>query len=391
MATDVSNHAAYRPKLTLKSLGSTSPVFPGFDIDISTRIEDRDKPDAVWHRERARQMMKAHPELKELIGQTPSTAIWCLVFAVLQVTVAMLLANQPWWLVTIVAYVIGAWINTNLFFLGHECNHGLVFKKMSWNRWLYSITTAPMCMTAHHTWWIDHAVHHNDLGSNKDFLTRRRTQFLATRHISPLVFPWALAMIVLQCVRSALGLVLYLSSALTGRVTPGHNTLCVLAEEHLISGYRRASLVSWAVVYPTVCLLMLAGLYWYGGWMPILYLVLSAAFLSGFAHPWAFGLILGNAHFHGHRNYQPTSSYYGWLNRLTFNHGLHLEHHDMAGIPWNHLPKLRKIAPEFYDEMNQIKSYVALAWTFHFGGQDAQETLFDNENHRNAEKFAKTS
>jgi sphingolipid delta-4 desaturase len=141
-------------------------------------------------------------------------------------------------------------------------------------------------------------------------------------------------------------------------------------------------------VYPALCLSMLAGLYWIGGWMPLLYLVLCALFLTGFAHPWMFGLILANSHFHGHRHYQPSSSYYGWMNRLTVNHGLHTEHHDLAGIPWNRLPEIRRIAPEFYDDLYEIKSYVALAWKFHFGNVQVQETLFDNENHRNAEKFA---
>jgi len=198
-------------------------------------------------------------------------------------------------------------------------------------------------------------------------------------------------MVPLQLIRSALGLVVYGLSALIGRPRPGRLALSILAEEHLISGYRRSSLVYWAVVYPALCLSMLAALYWLGGWMPVLYLVLSAVFLTGFAHPWMFGLILGNAHFHGHRHYQPTSSYYGFMNRLTLNHGLHTEHHDLAGVPWNHLPKIRRIAPEFYDDLHEIKSYVGLAWLFHFGGKQAQETLFDNENHRNAEKVSSTS
>ena len=64
-----------------------------------------------------------------------------------------------------------------------------------------------------------------------------------------------------------------------------------------------------------------------------------------------FGLILSNSHFHGTRYQQPSSSYYGWLNWVTFNFGLHTEHHDLARIPWVRLPQLRKIAPEFYDNL----------------------------------------
>lgn len=387
MASANGAKTVFRPGLSLRMLGAAAPVFPGFDIDISTRVRDDDKPDAVWHRDRARAMLKAHPEIKDLIGHTPSTALYCLAFVALHLGVALALAGQSWWLMVAAAYVLGPWINTNLFFLGHECQHGLVFERTRWNRVLYTITTLPLCLSAHHTWWIDHAVHHNDLGSPKDFLTRRRTFFLATRRLSPMFFPWGVFMVPLQLIRSALGIVVYLAAVATGRPTPGHLAMSILAEEHLISGYRRTSTLYWAVLYPLACFAMLAGLFAYGGWMSVLYLALSAGFLTGFAHPWMFGLILGNAHFTGHKNGQPTSSYYHWLNRLTLNHGLHTEHHDLAGIPWSRLPKLREIAPEFYDDLPQIKSYVALSWLFHFGGDTAQETLFDNEHHRNVERF----
>ena len=50
----------------------------------------------------------------------------------------------------LVAYFIGSWVNVNLFQLAHECNHNLVFKKTAWNRWLFTLTTLPMFMSAHH-------------------------------------------------------------------------------------------------------------------------------------------------------------------------------------------------------------------------------------------------
>lgn len=376
------------PGFRFSSLGATAPVFPGFDIDISTRVPDQDKPDAVWHRDRAKAMLKAHPELRELIGQNPATALLCLLYVGLHLGVAMALAGQPWWLMLLAAYVVGPWTTVNLFYLGHECQHGLVFRRTWLNRVLYTLTTLPMCLSAHHTWWIDHAVHHNDMGSPKDFLTRRRTVFLASRRFSPMLLPWGPLMVPMQLVRSALGLVVYLAGLCVGRVEPSRTVLAILAESHLISGYRRASVVYWAVIYPALCLAMLGALFAWGGWMPVLYLILSAGFLTGFAHPWMFGLILGNAHFHGHTHYQPTSSYYHWLNWLTLHHGLHTEHHDLAGVPWSRLPRVRQIAPEFYDDLLPIASYVGLAWKFHFGGEATQAVLFDNENVRNAERFA---
>ena len=61
-----------------------------------------------------------------------------------------------------------------------------------------------------------------------------------------------------------------------------------------------------------------------------------------------------------------TYSYYGALNYILFNVGYHIEHHDFPFVNSSSLPKIRKIAPEYYEEVPQLKSYVSVLYDFVF-------------------------
>jgi sphingolipid delta-4 desaturase len=61
---------------------------------------------------------------------------------------------------------------------------------------------------------------------------------------------------------------------------------------------------------------------------------------------------------------QETYSYYGIVNRINLNIGYHNEHHDFPSIPWNRLPALKKLAPEWYDNLVAHTSYTRLLWKF---------------------------
>ncbi len=371
-------------------VGVASPVFPGFEVDILDRVPDEQKPDAVWHRERARAILKAHPEVKNLFGYCRWTAVFCIAAAALQVALAATAGLSSWWVGLLMAYAIGAPLNIVLFQLAHECDHCLVFKKARWNRWLFTLTSLPMFLFGHHTWWVDHIIHHNDMGATKDFITRRRSFFLATRRLPPLLFPYAGLMLIAQVLRSLFGLVLYVATSLLRfRLQPTEFTLTVLADEHLVSGYRKEGIEVWAVVYPVLSFVMAISLVWFTGWMSLVYLLTAQLFFTGFLHPYSLGWVLGISHFHGRSNYQPTASHYGPLiNLSTFNAGLHVEHHDLMAIPWFRLPELRRLAPEFYEDLTTIKSYTMLGLQFVFSRQPAFDANFNAESYRNYERFS---
>lgn len=107
----------------------------------------------------------------------------------------------------------------------------------------------------------------------------------------------------------------------------------------------------------------------------VLYLLLSS-FLAGSLHPLAghfiaehyvYETVPADARNPDNRIPVPeTFSYYGPLNWLTYNVGLHNEHHDFPAVPWTRLPAVRRIAADFYDNLPRHESWVMAIWRFIF-------------------------
>ena len=111
----------------------------------------------------------------------------------------------------------------------------------------------------------------------------------------------------------------------------------------------------------------------YAGVRSLLYLLLSS-FLAGSLHPCAGHFIAEHYVFEKQSSsakcanntavVPETYSYYGPLNALTYNVGLHNEHHDFPAIPWSRLPALHEIAIDFYVDLPKHDSWVWVIWKF---------------------------
>jgi sphingolipid delta-4 desaturase len=99
------------------------------------------------------------------------------------------------------------------------------------------------------------------------------------------------------------------------------------------------------------------------GWRPLFFMVFCI-FLAGGLHPCAGHFISEHYVFPHKSATQETYSYYGYLNWLTFNVGYHNEHHDFPYVPWSRLPELKRIAPEFYDNLEVCESWVGVIWDY---------------------------
>ena len=126
---------------------------------------------------------------------------------------------------------------------------------------------------------------------------------------------------------------------------------------------------SWTVVNVLAVLGYGLAVFFVCGWLGLWYLGCSFFFSVGL-HP------VGARWVQEHYTLDPdqeTFSYYGPINRVALNVGYHNEHHDFPSIAWNNLPKLRALAPEFYDSLRSHSSWTRLLIQFLF---DRRYTLF---------------
>lgn len=283
------------------------------------------------HKKRTKKILKAHPEVRELISRTPASGLIIIGVVAIQITIAILLSGEAWWLALIIAFAVGAFANHSLFVLIHEATHNLIFKSRTLNKIFGMIADLPNVLPSSISFRTYHLKHHSFQGDYKqdaDLASKWEAKLIGSNFVGKSL--WLLFFPVFQALRP-----------------PRLN----------IKFADAWTFVNWFFVFA----FDVAIIYFFG-WISFLYLVFSFFFSIGF-HP--LGARWIQEHFLTHPP-QETYSYYGPLNILALNVGYHNEHHDFPSIPWNNLPKLRKMAPEFYDTLHYHTSWVKLwlKWLF---------------------------
>lgn len=103
-----------------------------------------------------------------------------------------------------------------------------------------------------------------------------------------------------------------------------------------------------------------AAVVWAWGPQALVYLVGSTLLGMGI-HPMAGHFIAEHYTFQGA---QETYSYYGPLNWFSYNVGYHNEHHDFPNVPGTHLPAVRAMSHEEYDDLPLHSSWVKVIWRY---------------------------
>jgi len=308
------------------------------------------------HIARTREIIKKYPEIKKLMGRHPSTFIYALVIVIMQLSIAYILRDQAWWLVLIAAYAIGAFANHGLFVLIHEFTHNMVFKSRLANLWGGIMCDLPNAFPSSVSFRKYHLKHHAFQGHHDidaDLASNWEAKLIGSNFIGKSF--WLLLFPVFQALRPPR-----------------------LKEIQFQSSWVWVNLV-------TIIAVDIAIVYFVGP-MALMYLVASFFFSVGL-HP------LGARWIQEHFLVAPpqeTYSYYGPLNKLAFNVGYHNEHHDFSFVPWVNLPKIRAIAPEYYNTLVYHTSWTKLWLKFIF---DKELSLFSRvlRNDKGGRKVTKSA
>ncbi len=282
------------------------------------------------HIKRTKEIIKKYPEIKNLMGRNPNTFLYILGIVILQLGIAVLLREQSWWVILLAAYAIGAFANHALFVLIHECTHNMVFQSRVANMWAGILCDLPNVLPSSVQFRKYHLKHHAFQGHydiDGDIPSVWEAKLIGNSFFGKAI--WLLLFPIFQLTRPPRLREIQFSSL-------------------------------WVWIDLVVVLAFDIVLIYFFGLMPILYLT-SSFFFSVGLHP------LGGRWIQEHNlvdGDQETYSYYGWLNKLAFNVGYHNEHHDFSYVPWNKLPEIKRIAPEFYDNLTYHTSWGKLVWKF---------------------------
>ncbi|MGH6878868.1 MAG: fatty acid desaturase [Rhizomicrobium sp.] len=290
----------------------------------------RQEPD---HSVRRAAILAARPEVKGLFGPTAATAWLGLGAVALQFGLAALLAHQPWWVILLCAFCIGAFVIHCLNCIIHECTHNLVFANAAANRALAIFANIPSLVPSAMPFRHYHLLHHHHFGvrgMDSDVPTKWEVWVVENRRLPKLV--WMLLLPISY-----------------GLLHPCH-VRARLRLDRWVGWNMAAVALAWAAVV------------WLLGWPAVLYLLLSTYFATG-PHPAGAHILQEHIAFDGGDG---MASYYGPVNFVSVNLGYHLEHHDMPAIAGWRLPALRRAAPEFYASHYHHKSRIMGLWRFVF-------------------------
>ncbi|CAF0913205.1 unnamed protein product [Adineta steineri] len=284
------------------------------------------------HTTRRKEMLQKYPQIKQLMGHDWRIAIQVVVTVLIQITMAILVRDLPWKFVWLLTYIISGTLNHSLSISFHEIGHNLAFgnHRPIANRILGYIANLPLCIPSSVTFKKYHIDHHKFQGD--DMLDPDLPTYFEA---------WLF--------QSRIGKVVYIAAQpLLYSVRP------------LLRVPKPVTLLE--VINLVIELAFDATIMYFLGRKSFVYLFFGTALGLGL-HPISGHFL--SEHYIFVDGFE-TYSYYGPFNYITYNVGYHNEHHDFPNIPGYLLPKLKKIAPDYYDNLPCHHSWIKVIFDFIF-------------------------
>jgi sphingolipid delta-4 desaturase len=306
-------------------------------MPAETTFQDPYRPNADYvrvkyhqpHWERKKLILQAHPEVRDLFGPDNMSFVYTVAMVGFMVLLAYALKDANMWVVFMVAYCVGAVVDHALWVLIHEGTHNLVFEKATHNLMYLLLANLPHVYPTSITFRYYHMMHHSHL--NETYMDPDLPGVTEAKLFG----------------NSVVGKIIWLM------LFPAFQALRTLR-------FSKQYFDRWVAANYVIQILFDALILYLWGWTSIIFLFLSSLFAIGL-HPLGARWIA--EHYSVHPN-QETYSYYGWGNIVTFNIGYHNEHHDLVKVAWSRLPKLTKIASEFYSNLYIHETYTELLLQF---------------------------
>jgi len=287
---------------------------------------DHDEP----HATRRRMILEKHPEVKELMKQDSFSFYLTCALVIGQTIIMHFIKDMPLWFVIIASFFSGAVLSHALYVLVHDLTHYTAFKSRKANQFTAILANLGQGVPSSIAFGRYHADHHIFLGRpnwDPDLPTQKEIAFFTTpfrKFLYILTMPFFY------------GLRPYVVCPKPPSVLEFVNMAIVFSWDAFIA--------------------------YYFGYKSLIYLVVGTLFGLGL-NPVSAHIIAEHYEF---IKGQDTYSYYGPFNFTGLNIGYHIEHHDFPNIPWRKLPRLKEIAPEFYNTLPQHKSYLLVFYKYIF-------------------------
>ncbi|XP_077989022.1 sphingolipid delta(4)-desaturase DES1-like isoform X1 [Glandiceps talaboti] len=282
------------------------------------------------HATRRKEILVKYPEIKKLMGCDERLKYIVTAMVVVQLIACFLVKDAPWTVVVLAAYCFGGVINHSMTLAVHEISHNLAFghSKPMHNRILgifgNLIIGVPQSITFK-KYHLEHHRYQGDTDLDMDIPSQLEGKLFTNTYTKCL---W----VVLQPLFYAL--------------------------RPLFLNPKPVSTLE-VVNFVVQVIFDLALWYFWGG--KVLFYLIGGSLLAMGLHPVAGHFI--SEHYMFKKGYE-TYSYYGPLNAITFNVGYHMEHHDFPSIPGSRLPLVKKIAPEYYDNLPHHDSWSKVIYDF---------------------------